>query len=168
MKISSEYDVVVLGAGAGGMTAACVAAAEGLRVVLIEKSPFVGGTTAVSGGMVWIPANAKAIQAGMADTTERARLYFEQTVRGSFNENARCAFLRTGEDSRIVPRCAPDSYQTAPERSPRRAQAIPGMASNSHVWPAVESGIEIQRMPFGPQSRNSSVGMARKAYSPTP
>jgi succinate dehydrogenase/fumarate reductase flavoprotein subunit len=89
MKISSDYDVVVLGAGAGGMTAACVAAAEGLRVVLIEKSPFVGGTTAVSGGMVWIPANSKATQAGKADTTERARLYLEQTVRGSFNENSR-------------------------------------------------------------------------------
>jgi succinate dehydrogenase/fumarate reductase flavoprotein subunit len=76
MTISSEYDVVVLGAGAGGMTAACVAAAEGLRVVLIEKSAFVGGTTAVSGGMVWIPANAKAAQAGMADTTEPARTAF--------------------------------------------------------------------------------------------
>ena len=97
MKILSEYDVVVLGAGAGGMTAACVAAAEGLRVVLIEKSPFVGGTTAVSGGMVWIPANAKAKQAGMADTTERARLYLKQTVHGRFNENARCAFLRSGD-----------------------------------------------------------------------
>ena len=97
MKIASEYDVVVLGAGAGGMTAACVAAAEGLRVVLIEKSPFVGGTTAVSGGMVWIPANAKATQAGMADTTEWARVYLEQTVPGSFNENARCAFLRSGD-----------------------------------------------------------------------
>jgi succinate dehydrogenase/fumarate reductase flavoprotein subunit len=96
MKISSDYDVVVLGAGAGGMTAACVAAAEGLRVVLIEKSPFVGGTTAVSGGMVWIPANSKATQAGKADTTERARLYLEQTVRGSFNENSRRAFLANG------------------------------------------------------------------------
>ena len=97
MKIASEYDVVVLGAGAAGMTAACVAAAEGLRVVLIEKSPFVGGTTAVSGGMVWIPANAKATQAGMADRTEWARVYLEQTVPGSFNENARCAFLRSGD-----------------------------------------------------------------------
>src|SRR5215469_6974978 len=97
MKILSEYDVVVLGAGAGGMTAACVAAAEGLRVVLIEKSPFVGGTTAVSGGMVWIPANAKAKQAGMADTTERARLYLKQTVHDRFNENAGCAFLRSGD-----------------------------------------------------------------------
>src|SRR5215472_967307 len=79
------------------MTAACVTAAEGLRVVLIEKSPFVGGTTAVSGGMVWIPANAKAKQAGMADTTERARLYLKQSVHGRFNENARCAVLRSGD-----------------------------------------------------------------------
>jgi succinate dehydrogenase/fumarate reductase flavoprotein subunit len=97
VKTSSEYDVVVLGAGAGGMTAACVAAAEGLRVLVIEKSPFVGGTTALSGGMVWIPANAKATRLGSADTIERARLYLEHTVSGSFNANLRRAFLTNGE-----------------------------------------------------------------------
>jgi succinate dehydrogenase/fumarate reductase flavoprotein subunit len=97
VKNSSEYDVVVLGAGAGGMTAACVAAAEGLRVLLIEKSPFVGGTTALSGGMVWIPANSKAAQLGVADTIERARLYLEHTVGGSFNENLRGAFLANAD-----------------------------------------------------------------------
>jgi succinate dehydrogenase/fumarate reductase flavoprotein subunit len=57
MRIADEYDAIVLGAGAAGMTAAAVAAAEGLRVLLIEKSAQVGGTTATSGGMVWIPAN---------------------------------------------------------------------------------------------------------------
>jgi succinate dehydrogenase/fumarate reductase flavoprotein subunit len=97
VKISSEYDVVVLGAGAGGMTAACVAAAEGLRVVLIEKSAFVGGTTAVSGGMVWIPANSKMTKVGIADTAEQARLYLEHTVRGSFSENLLRAFLSSGD-----------------------------------------------------------------------
>ncbi len=56
---SDIYDVVVIGAGAGGMTAAAVAAAEGLSVLLIEKTEFVGGTTAWSGGMVWIPVNAQ-------------------------------------------------------------------------------------------------------------
>ena len=40
MKISNDYEVIVLGAGAGGMTAAAVAAAEGLKVLLIEKSGF--------------------------------------------------------------------------------------------------------------------------------
>jgi succinate dehydrogenase/fumarate reductase flavoprotein subunit len=97
VKISSEYDVIVLGAGAGGMTAACVAAAEGLHVLLIEKSAFAGGTTALSGGMVWIPANSKATQVGVADTIDRARLYLEHTVRGPFNENLRRAFLTNGD-----------------------------------------------------------------------
>jgi flavin-dependent dehydrogenase len=46
MSASDAYDVVVIGAGAGGMTAAVVAAAEGLSVLLIEKTEFVGGTTA--------------------------------------------------------------------------------------------------------------------------
>src|ERR1700730_9025205 len=60
MSASDAYDVVVIGAGAGGMTAAVVAAAEGLSVLLIEKTEFVGGTTAWSGGMVWIPGSAAA------------------------------------------------------------------------------------------------------------
>ena len=94
--MKTEYDVIVLGAGAGGMTAASVAAAEGLSVIVIEKSQFVGGTTAVSGGMVWIPANSKMAQAGIPDTNEEARLYLRYTVRDSFNENLRSVFLASG------------------------------------------------------------------------
>ena len=94
--MKTEYDVIVLGAGAGGMTAASVAAAEGLSVIVIEKSQFVGGTTAVSGGMVWIPANSKMAQAGIPDTNEEACLYLRYTVRDSFNENLRSVFLASG------------------------------------------------------------------------
>ena len=94
--MKTEYDVIILGSGAGGMTAASVAAAEGLSVILIEKTQLVGGTTAVSGGMVWIPANSKMAQAGMPDTTEEARLYLKHTVRDSFNENLRSVFLANG------------------------------------------------------------------------
>ena len=68
MPVSDAYDVVVIGAGAGGMTAAAVAAAEGLSVLVIEKTEFVGGTTAWSGGMVWIPVNAQMKQAGLSDS----------------------------------------------------------------------------------------------------
>jgi succinate dehydrogenase/fumarate reductase flavoprotein subunit len=67
------YDVIVVGAGAGGMTAAAVAAAEGASVLVIEKTEFVGGTTAWSGGMIWIPANALMRGAGLADTVDDAR-----------------------------------------------------------------------------------------------
>jgi succinate dehydrogenase/fumarate reductase flavoprotein subunit len=97
MRIADEYDAIVLGAGAAGMTAAAVAAAEGLRVLLIEKSAQVGGTTAISGGMVWIPANAKMADAGIADTVEQARLYLRRTVSGSFNEHLRSAFLASAD-----------------------------------------------------------------------
>src|SRR3974390_1388731 len=94
--MKTEYDVIILGSGAGGMTGASVAAAEGLSVIVIEKSQFVGGTTAVSGGMVWIPANSKMAQAGIPDTNEGARLYLRYTVRDSFNENLRSVFLASG------------------------------------------------------------------------
>ena len=90
-----EYDVIVLGAGAGGMTAAAVAASRGLRVLLIEKSALVGGTTAISGGMVWIPANSHMRGAGLSDTLDEARAYLEQTV-GDLSDAMR-AFLAHGD-----------------------------------------------------------------------
>jgi len=75
-----RYDVIVIGAGAGGMTAAAVAAAEGLSVLLLEKSALAGGTTSVSGGMVWIPGNPKFADAERAADRERAREYLQHTL----------------------------------------------------------------------------------------
>jgi hypothetical protein len=74
-----------------------VAASEGLRVLLIEKSAQIGGTTAVSGVMVWIPANAKMRVAGLVDSLHRARDYLRQCVPGNFNENLRSVFLASGD-----------------------------------------------------------------------
>jgi len=96
---AGEFDVIVIGAGAGGMTAACVAAAEGLSALLIEKADRVGGTTSVAGGMVWVPANPKMQAAGLADSVERARLYLSQTVPGEFNQELREAFLARGPEA---------------------------------------------------------------------
>lgn len=77
------WDVVVVGAGAGGLTAACAAAAEGRSVLLLEQGEVVGGTTAISGGMVWLPANHKTAEAGRPDTIEAARTYLAATVPGT-------------------------------------------------------------------------------------
>jgi len=57
--MSESYDLVVLGSGAAGLSAALTARAEGASVGLFEKSEWVGGTTAVSGGVVWIPAHSR-------------------------------------------------------------------------------------------------------------
>lgn len=77
---SAPWDVIVVGAGAGGMTAACVAANHGARTLLLEQSGQVGGTTAISGGMVWIPANHKAAASGRADDLDAARTYLTHAI----------------------------------------------------------------------------------------
>ena len=99
MSASDAYDVVVIGAGAGGMTAAAVAASEGLRVLVIEKTEFVGGTTAWSGGMVWIPVNAGMKQAGIGDSLSDAACYLAGTVPESENADLRETFLSRGPEA---------------------------------------------------------------------
>ena len=99
MPASEAYDVVVIGAGAGGMTAAAVAAAEGLRVLVIEKTELVGGTTAWSGGMVWIPGNAQMKQAGLSDSPSEAASYLAATVPESENADLRKTFLARGPEA---------------------------------------------------------------------
>jgi succinate dehydrogenase/fumarate reductase flavoprotein subunit len=99
MPDSTAYDVVVIGAGAGGMTAAAVASAEGLSVLVIEKTEFVGGTTAWSGGMVWIPVNAGMKQAGLPDSPSDAADYLASTVPESENADLRETFLARGPEA---------------------------------------------------------------------
>lgn len=94
-----EFDVIVLGAGAGGLAAACVAAAEGLETLVVEKSEFVGGTTAVSGGMIWIPANPKMQEAGIEDSLENARAYLDAVAPALRDPAVREAFLARGSEA---------------------------------------------------------------------
>lgn len=95
----ANYDVVVVGAGAAGLTAAAVAAVEGLRVLLIEKSQVVGGTTAWSGGMVWVPANRKMAALGISDSIDNARLYIDQVWPGEESRTPLAAFLRRADEA---------------------------------------------------------------------
>ena len=70
-----NYDVVIMGSGAAGLTAALVAAKAGLKVAVLEKAETFGGTTAISGGGVWIPGSPQARAAGVRDSAEAARGY---------------------------------------------------------------------------------------------
>jgi succinate dehydrogenase/fumarate reductase flavoprotein subunit len=91
-----ETDLLVVGAGAAGMTAALVGALEGLNVVLCEKSDMVGGTTATSAGTVWIPGNRQGQRVGTPDTVEAARTYLAAILGEHATDQRLEMFLRAG------------------------------------------------------------------------
>jgi 3-oxosteroid 1-dehydrogenase len=93
-----EFEFVVLGGGAGGMTAALVAAIEGMRTLLIEKSDQVGGTTAYSSGTVWIPNNAQQRQLGVTNDAGEAREYLDALVGDRADRGLREAFIAAGPE----------------------------------------------------------------------
>jgi len=96
MKEKREVDLLIAGAGPAGMTAALVAAIEGLDVLLCEKSDQVGGTGATSAGTVWIPGNRQSLAAGFSDSAEAADRYLSALIGENTNRALRRAFLETG------------------------------------------------------------------------
>jgi 3-oxosteroid 1-dehydrogenase len=92
------FDVVVVGSGAAGMTAALAAAKRGLRVVVIEKAATFGGSTARSGGGVWIRGNEVLLKAGVPDTPEKAATYLSAVVGNDVSADRQAAFLRHGPE----------------------------------------------------------------------
>jgi 3-oxosteroid 1-dehydrogenase len=77
---NADYDVVVVGTGAAGLTGAIRAATRGLRVLVLEKDDLVGGTAALTGGGLWAPTNTWLVQAGVEDSLEQAQTYLDSTV----------------------------------------------------------------------------------------
>jgi len=90
------YDVVVVGAGGAGMSAALCAAIAGARVLLVERTEFVGGTTALSGGTTWIPGTHHSAAVNETDTLDVAEAYLDRAVGERTPASMRRALLRAG------------------------------------------------------------------------
>jgi succinate dehydrogenase/fumarate reductase flavoprotein subunit len=93
-----QYDVVVMGSGAAGLTAALVAAKAGNTVAVLEKADHFGGTTAISGGGIWIPASPQAIAEGVDDNIEKARNYVLGVVGNRAERALIDAYLKNGPE----------------------------------------------------------------------
>ncbi|RZG44718.1 FAD-dependent oxidoreductase [Acinetobacter wuhouensis] len=91
--MEKTVDLLVIGAGAAGMSAALFAKLNGLDVLLCEKDSQVGGTTATSGGTVWAPGSHLSVKAGVPDDVEQARIFLKSVVGTRGGEHIRDAFL---------------------------------------------------------------------------
>src|SRR5581483_7516402 len=73
-------DMIIVGTGAGGLTAALLARSEGLDVLVLEKAEYIGGTSAWSGGVIWAPDNHLMHAAGVPDSARDGLAYLEAVV----------------------------------------------------------------------------------------
>ncbi|OAO04055.1 hypothetical protein A8B75_08285 [Sphingomonadales bacterium EhC05] len=94
--MSLETDVLIIGAGAAGLTAALAAHEAGASVTVIEKQSTVGGTAAISGGIIWVPQNHLMKAQGGEDSREDALAYFRSLDHGDIGEETLAAFVDEG------------------------------------------------------------------------
>ena len=127
MRWDREVDVLVFGAGMGGMTAALVASIEGLDVLLCEKTDQVGGTTATSAGTVWIPGSSQAVRDGVPDSIDDARRFLAAEI-GPRAETVRAAFLAAGPAALDYLEAHSEVKFRAPPRHPDYHSNQPGRA----------------------------------------
>lgn len=94
--LQSSYDVIVLGSGCGALSAAVTAATLGLSVLVLERASLLGGTSAISGGALWIPGSRQSVVAGFADSSDGVRTYIRALAGERYNAEMVDAFLEHG------------------------------------------------------------------------
>lgn len=95
----AHYDVVVLGTGAAGMAAALFASIAGSKVLLVERTEYVGGTTALSGGTTWVPLTRYLAHTSTHDSFENVMTFLDAAVGEHAPREMRAAFLKAGADA---------------------------------------------------------------------
>lgn len=139
--VLGEYDVVVVGAGASGMTAALTAARKGLQVVVVEKAPTFGGSAARSGSGIWIPCNSVILAAGVPDTPQLAAEYLAAVVGTGSTPARQAAFLANGPDMiDFVMANSPLSFQWMQGYSDYYPELPGGLPNGRSIEPAQLDG----------------------------
>lgn len=96
---ADSYDIIVVGAGAGGMAAALFAALAGLKPILLERTDYVGGTSALSAATTWIPMNRHSGKVSDGDSLDQAERFLTAVVGNHSPAALRRAFLESGPDA---------------------------------------------------------------------
>lgn len=127
--LKQRYDVVVMGSGASGLTAAVRAAHDGLRVVVVEKDGKLGGTSAAGGGVIWAPGNHLGATAGYEDSEQAGIDYL----------NAAAGHIMEAEDIAWYVRASGEAIKFLDEHT--RVQLLPLSRPDYHMeWPGAAAG----------------------------
>jgi 3-oxosteroid 1-dehydrogenase len=151
------FDVIVLGTGAAALVAAIRAADGGASVGLFEKADRVGGTSAWSGGMVWIPMNPHMAELGIEDSRAEVMTYLESLSHGLIDMDLAGTLIDTGpEVVTWLERNTPVRFQIIkdfPDYHPEHPGAKPGGGRSMEcpLYPYAELGRWQDRVTVGPQ-----------------
>jgi len=132
-KWDMETDVLIVGSGGAALTAALTAQDRGARTVVLERTDKVGGTTAVSGGAAWVPANHCMREVGITDTRDEALVYCKSITTGRTEDELLETFVDRGPEmlqyiekttsAKWVPMSMPD-YHPEHEGGKRGGRAV--------------------------------------------
>jgi 3-oxosteroid 1-dehydrogenase len=154
-----QFDVVVVGSGAAGMTAALTAAHHGLTVVVIEKTGEFGGSTARSGGGVWVPGNEVLRKAGVADTPGQARAYLAHVAGDGVSAQRQRALLEHGPAMLALVRAS----------TPLEFAWVPGYADYYPEAPGgLAAGRSIEPVPLDARVLGAELAHLNPPYLPAP
>ena len=137
-------DVLVVGSGAAGLTAAITARRAGLEVIITEKTEFYGGTTALSGGFAWLPCNSKAGAEGIADSRAAALDYLRFEAGNCFDSARAEAFVdNAGAMMEAIERDSAMEFFLAPEFPDYHPDAPGGMSGGRSLGSVEYDGRKL-------------------------
>ena len=135
----TEVDLLVVGSGAAGFSAALTASHAGLSVLMVEKEPLFGGTTAYSAGVIWIPGNRHGRALGIPDSKQDALTYLQHEAGNRLNLELANAFLDN---------CNP-AVEFIETHTHARYEAVPVWADYHPTKPgAAQGGRSLLPLPF--------------------
>ena len=147
-----EYDIAVIGSGAGGLAAATFAALSGAKTILIESTEYVGGTSAYSAGTTWAPNTRLAASVGAEDTPERVMAYLDNAVGNRSPRDLRASFVEN----------APHAIHTLMDQTEVQFRAYAKHPDYlSELDGSAKKGRALEPVPFNSATLGKDMGLIR-------